>query len=286
MGNYASFKNTLSNMVAEYFNGYVNLNFLPIELYKDEACIQVFSGGDPVGPGITAYTKFRLIDIMDGSGNNDPPGTVGHITGTVNLANRNPYWQIYINAYYPSGNLVDDGQGGYTVKSDSSFSIPFTQGFYDALQLGTQDLYFILWVNSSANSGYYKDTGSSIQVTSGDLSSGNLNVGSLGTTVDINSITLSGTITVTYNGEPVPRIVIAAYNSSPQPVCYATLTSPGTNTAWTTIMPPFDSPTPLSIKVIGYDSSGNQLFAEDTGVTASAHNVDATVPPITLNITG
>jgi hypothetical protein len=64
---YAAFKNAWKWEIADELDEYAGLNFLGgrAGLYKDEACVQEFSGADTVGPDTVIYTKFPLFDIDD-----------------------------------------------------------------------------------------------------------------------------------------------------------------------------------------------------------------------------
>jgi hypothetical protein len=239
---------------------------LDVAFYKDPACTQAFSGSDTVGPDTVIYSKFSLGGNND---NDDPVDAVGYITGTLTFTGytgQRP--QVRINAEYfdgKGGYWVEDWGGSYTVNADGSFSIPFVQQFLTALNAGTLDLRFQLYIGSG-NSQFSKRIEPMIQVTASQLSNGNLNVGSLGT-VSLASITLSGTISVTINGQPVPRVHISTsggYNNGS-----TTLTSPGTNAAWSITFPASNSPANLTFYVYGYDSQGNRLFYRSEAASVS-----------------
>jgi hypothetical protein len=201
----------------------------------------------------------------------EPAGTVGHITGTISFtgySGERP--QVRIAAYYGEDDV--DGRGsGYTVNADGSFSIPFTQEFLTALQSGSQSLYFYLRIGPG-NNNYQKELESAITVTASQLSGGNLNIGSIGT-VSLASVTLSGTITVTLNGQPVPWVNIVANTQQGGWVGNVNLTTPGANASWSMILPALESPTDISLSVYGYDANWDQqLFGRNnvttlTGIT-------------------
>jgi hypothetical protein len=73
---YTSYKNSVKNALAEELaDGYVDLNFLDIALYKNEACTLEFKGTDTVGPDTVVYTKFPLTGgDGGGTGDNRPGG--------------------------------------------------------------------------------------------------------------------------------------------------------------------------------------------------------------------
>jgi hypothetical protein len=262
---------------------------LDVAFYKDPACTQAFSGSDTVGPDTVVYTKYSL------GGNNvegdrddvdpvDPVDTVGHITGTISFTGytgQRP--QVRINAEYfgesSGGYWVDDRGSRYTVNSDGSFSIPFTQQFLTALNAGTLDLRFYMDIGSGMIQ-YRKMIEPMIQVTAGQLSNGKLNVGSQGP-VSLAYITLSGNINITLNGQPVPRVSITASGGGNDG--NITLTSPGTNAAWSIYLPVFDSPTDLTFSITGFDSEWNRLFQKyGAAAVSGVHNTDRTGVAINL----
>jgi hypothetical protein len=279
-------------------NDYANLDFLDVAFYKDAACTQEFKGSDMVDPDTVVYSKFSLRGNNEGEGDNDPVDTVGHITGTISFTGYTGQ-QVRINAEFFGENMggywVDNRGSSYTVSSGGSFSIPFTQGFLTALNAGTLDLRFQLYIGSG-NSQFSKRIEPMIQVTASQLlSNGNLNVGSQGP-VSLASITLSGTITVTHNGQPVPRVEIST--SGGFNYGNTTLTSPGPGAQWSMTMPVFDSSTYVYCRVYGYDSQGNRLFYRSeaasvsgvsntnvTGVTINLGNITTTTLNGTVNVT-
>jgi hypothetical protein len=73
---YIYLKDGLKKYLTDRLDGYVNLDFLDIALYKNEACTQEFSGTDIVGPDTPVYAKFwfRLIGIWGWDGTHDETG--------------------------------------------------------------------------------------------------------------------------------------------------------------------------------------------------------------------
>jgi hypothetical protein len=267
-------------------NRYVNLDFLDIAFYKDPACTQEFSGSDTVGLETVIYSKFSLRGSGDDEGNADEDvDAVGHITGTISFTGYTGQ-QVRINAEffgeYTGGNWVDSQGGRYTVNSDGSFSIPFTQQFLTALKAGTLDLRLYLDIDSGSSQ-FSKRIEPMIKVTASQLSNGNLDVGSQGP-VSLASITLSGNISVTLNGQVIPRVQLYAWGSQNGSTM---LTSPGSGAPWSITLPVFDSPANLNFVVYGYDSEWNQLIYKNTGITLSGvHNTNISGVAINLgNIT-
>jgi hypothetical protein len=296
---YATWKTVMQQIISEEFgDGYVSLNFLDIALYKDAGCAQEFSGTDTVGPATVIYTKFSLTEIMSGGGSSsgDPIKVAGYVTGTIEFTGytgKRP--EVGIQAYL--GNRLIGGEIGgdpHAINTNGSFSIPFTQESLTVLQTvlqlsEAQDISFRLVIGSISDGNYY-DQYIIKQVTASQLSGGKLDVGSLGT-MSIGSITLSGTITTTYNGQIVPLIsvstsVVKGDYSHPY---YGYLTSPGPNTPWSIFMPAFDSPTDIRLSVNMFDSDLKLFFTKDAVLTVSGvYNIDVTginldINAVTLN---
>jgi hypothetical protein len=98
-----------------------------------------------------------------------------------------------------------------------------------------------------------------------------------GITLTIQTITLSGTIDVSYDGNPVPNVEISVY--TPFEIGSTYLSSPGTNAPWAIEILGFDSPTEIIIKVTGFSNNGDTLFERDIPTTVSNQNI----PGISLN---
>jgi hypothetical protein len=284
MNNYTEWKAGMQQIISEMLGDkYINPNFLPIALYKDEACTVEINGTETVGSVSVIYTKFSITALMGGgeSGGGDPPGTVGHINGTVTFTNGSP-GQIDISARYSTEqNVYGTWLGNVFVKPDGSFSIPFNQEFLTTLQSESQQyLHFSLWKSHDDNSGYDIEIASARLVTFAGLNNGNLNVNNVGT-VNLAFITVSGTITVTYKGQPVHHVrIFASYGSASG---YSSeLKSPGSGAAWSVPVPVFDSSTPLYLYVSGYDSDEKQLFGENAEIIINAYNTPVTGVAINL----
>jgi hypothetical protein len=98
------------------------------------------------------------------------------------------------------------------------------------------------------------------------------------------SITLSGTITVKYNGQTVPRVVIYAHDDTWVWTGEAGLLSPGENAPWEIITKPFSESTEIKFRVGGYTAdSSEELFNIDVkDLSRNIHNQD--VSGININL--
>jgi hypothetical protein len=288
--NYENWKTAMKEMMEEeegdYFNTKIALDYT---LYKDQACTQPFTGSDRVNANTVIYCKAPL----GGSGNDGPDDieAAGYITGTISFTGytgTRPEVRINAESDFQSGGgygWVDDRGSSYTVNAGGSFSIPFVQDFLSALQSGQRTLRFSLYIGSGGNQ-YSKTLESTKTVTAGQLSGGNLNIGSIGP-VSLASITLNGTIIVTVNSQPVPRVQIDAYTVTPQGfptfIGSARVNNPSTNASWSLPMAPLASPAEVRLDVTGYDSNWNRIFRRENAQTVSGvHNTDKTGIAINL----
>jgi hypothetical protein len=210
---------------------------------------------------------------------------VGTITGTITLTDvPSPAPRVYVNVY-GSGNSggewrsynanssnIIPGSGNYTnipwsipvyenednhfVPSDGDFSlsVEFANGTY---------------VNFPIQAAPY-------------IGSANALAGSLGT-VSLKTITLSGTINVTYNGAPAPRVEIGANAGSVWGSAY--LDTPAANAQWSIVMPALSSSAEVFFNVWGYSADyGENLFNRSVTLDNPVYVYNTNVSGITLNI--
>ena len=284
--NYEGWKAAMKAMVEDELGESLNTKIaLDYTLYKNEACTQPFSGSDRVNADTVIYCRAPL-----GGGDSEPVGpavdAAGYITGTISFTGyTGTRPQVRINAesdFYGGGyGWVDDRVSSYTVNADGSFSIPFVQDFLSALQSGQRELRFHLYIGSGSNQ-YSKTLESTVTVTVSQLSGDTLNIGAIGP-VSLASITLSGTINVTVNGQRVPNVQISAYTQSYTYIGSTQINNPGANASWSLIMAPLSSPADVRFDVTGYDSNWNRIFRRDTAAAVSGvYNADK--PGITINL--
>jgi hypothetical protein len=95
---------------------------------------------------------------------------------------------------------------------------------------------------------------------------------------------LSGTLNVTFNGQPVPRVGIQVYSEQEGWIGSGTFTSPGYNAPWTIRVPASDSPSPadLSFSIYGLTANYDQLFYVDDVATVSGASSGA-ISSIAIN---
>jgi hypothetical protein len=251
---------------------------IPGQIYKNEALTQPFNGSDMLYANTVIYCEF---DMMGGDGGENRT-KIGDITGTITLTDvPSPAPQVWISV---SGNNEYDWWGtsgsrlnisGTGTVTNISWSIPVYEN--DNFFASTGNFYLYI---SSGNNGF------NISIpTTPYISNANANVGSLGT-VSIKSITLSGTINVTYNGQPVPYVQISAYPENGGYGSSTELTSPGSNASWSITMPAFNSSTQIYFSVNGYQDryGNNQLFYRGVTLNPPIYASNTNVTGINLNV--
>jgi hypothetical protein len=216
------------------------------------------------------------------------PEAAGYITGTIafdGYAGERPAVRIQAEYYNQQGNWgwTDDAGRSYTVNADGTFEILFVQEFLDSLQSADQTLSFRLRVGSG-NDSYSIYLEESKTISAAGLSNGNIAVGSLGT-VSLASIILSGTINVTNDGSPIPRVSIDAFNANNSPIGHVNLKPTAADTQWSMHIPAQQG-AKVSFRVYGYDSSsgGDELFYKTLEPAATGSVSNSNISGIALNI--
>jgi hypothetical protein len=94
--------------------------------------------------------------------------------------------------------------------------------------------------------------------------------------VAVQTVTLSGTITATYDGDRVPRVEISVYGYNEQQDEYINeyirLNSPNANAPWTIMIPALSSPTVLTFTVVGNTNDGEEIFYREDIATRTVSN--------------
>jgi hypothetical protein len=161
-----------------------------------------------------------------------------------------------------------------------SWSIPADDAFLAALEGGTQTVTFDLYAELAE--GENGIPFAEIQQTVSKDSMTGVNLGSVAVP---NFITLSGTVTVTDDGSPIPRVSINARNPQGHQIGYTSLVTPVAGAAWSMKIPAFDNSTVVTFDVSGYDENWNtQLFSKTVSPTETTAVKDEDVSGIALNI--
>jgi hypothetical protein len=192
-------------------------------LYQDEAFKIPFAGSDILDEDTVIHCDFSF----NGQGKK-----IGEITGTITLTDI-PYpaaTKVYMSTSsysgYPSNwwslyrKINTSGVTG--TPAQLSWSLPV----YESLKSNSQATFSLIVLPGDSLNTY------TVAVPTGQtISNANANVGDLGT-VSVKGVTLSGTITITYKGQPVPYVEIYANYDVQGTLGITCLSSPGPNTPW------------------------------------------------------
>jgi len=96
------------------------------------------------------------------------------------------------------------------------------------------------------------------------------------------TITLSGTISITYKNQPVPFIEIGVDAPGHDWINSTRLESPGNGVSWSIEIPAFKSSTEITFRVMGYSEKNICLFDERPETSISVHKKD--INGIALNL--
>jgi len=253
---------------------------LPGKFYKNKSLTQEFKGNDTIKADTPFYCDFNLFG---GEGYE----RIGTLTGTITLTDvPNPAPRVYIsvnggdndNWWGSEGNRITISGSGTVSNISWSISIYGDNGFSPST--GN----FRLWVESAgSNSGFRIEIPTTPYISSANQSGINLG------TVSIKSITLSGTINVTYDGQPVPYLEISANTHQQYWIGSTELTPSGANTSWSITIQAFSSPTEISFSVMGFPSQqldywDNMLFNENVIPAQPVIAQSQNITEISLNL--
>ena len=246
----------------EYVSQYPAATF-----YKNQAMTQPFSGSDIVNADTVIYTQAYM-----GGGNQSEK--IGEITGTITLTGiSSPAQRVYISVegrddnYYnwwnsSSSRINMNNVTGTTATLSWSIPVYENNGFFPSIGM------FRLSV-TPAGSSQNNDYRITIP-TQPYINSANADVGSLGT-VNIQSVTLSGTLNVTYGGNPVPGVRIDVYKVDQQGggdnwLGNTSLSPSGATTSWSITIAALDASTEIYFYIMGYpnaQANWEQLLFEE-----------------------
>jgi len=239
-------------------------------LYKNEAMTQPFTGSDRLFPYTKIYCDRDLFGHDGGSGGPSMGEKIGEITGTITLTNipspapklelhvysEYGFWSSELNKINISGNeTTQTVSWSLTIYSTYNIFVPSNGSFY-------------LYVTpKGCKEGYPLQ----ISVTP-HIDSANADVGSLGE-VSLETITLSGTVNVTCNGQRLSKVRIDA-NSNAAPWVHASteIFSPAPDAPWSIIIPKTSNQ--FFFKVTGYSANGDCLFEQYIDMYTTVNNED------------
>jgi len=229
-------------------------------LFKDKALTQKFQSSDPVKADTVIYS---------GSSLNGQGPKIGTVTGTIKLTDiPSEKVKIYLSASGKNGkNWSSNGTvtGPIEQNKDMNWSFPVydkqvnswgTWGF-EPSEAG----FTLLILSETAQNGY------KVTVPAKTINSADENIGSLGT-VSIKGVQLSGTINVTYNGEPVPYIEIYARWDVQGTLETTYLVSPGKDAPWSILLEKSTTERDITFQIFGatkQDYTVGDIIIDDYG---------------------
>jgi len=221
-------------------------------LYKDENLETPFSGSDIIDESTVIYCASSI----NGQGKK-----IGEITGTITLTDipHPATTKVYISCFrwgskWWSANRKIDISEVTGTSATLNWSLPV----YESFGFDLQSTFQIIVLLGDLLQVY------TVPVPTGMIISGaNANVGDLGT-VSVKGVTLSGTIIVTHNGQPVPYVEIHADFPGWGRLGSTSLYSPEPNTPWSiTFGPNSNDDIGVEFQVVGYsEKNGTFLFLE------------------------
>ncbi|MDR1859017.1 MAG: hypothetical protein LBQ69_06055 [Treponema sp.] len=273
---YGVFEDVSQMTLDEWFTegvGFTYAEFVSVYLtpfYRTAALTQPFSGIDIVTADTVIYTQNLMI------AGEDLGEKIGDITGTITLTGiSSPPQRVYINVrgYAAGDSWYGQNKINMSSVSGTTATLNWSIPVYENTGFSSSTGEFELTVRPAGGGGNYSVP---IQAQP-NIPDENANVGDLGT-VSIQSVTLSGTINVTYNGNPVPYVLITARKAQGgggggDYLADTSVFSPA-NT-WSITFGAFDAPTGILLEISGYPSrwSGDTLFTRNF-TSVSAHNQD------------
>jgi len=245
-------------------------------LYKDKARNKQFDDDDPIRPDTLVYSEFNYLAGIG-------EWQIGAITGTITLTGISDVQQVSISFYsrdtpFRSRNrlihISDDGTNltwSIPIYNVDGFSYPVTGNF--RLDVVSKDDDSTFFVDIPSPDPINKET---------------FDVGDLGS-IRLGSITLSGTINVTHDGQVVPFVEIVALYDTFFELGRTTLASPGSNAVWSMKagQPVNSKITSVTFRVIGYPNDEmkweNNLFVKEITISQSVSG-DNDIGGIVLNV--
>jgi len=244
-----------------------------VVLYRDLDMKIPATGTDTVSAETVICCEFFM---------NTPGKMLGYVTGTITLTDiPSPAPELYMDAFY-GDDWWSRGQVDMSGVSGTTATLEWSLPAYEKLFKPNTQSRFTLYVEF--NSGYHFET----QVPARKvIGGGGSDAGSLGT-VSIKTVTLSGTVNVTVNGEPVPYIEIYADYPVAGTLNTASLFSPGPDAPWSIMVASSNVSRDLQFRVIGTkkeDWSGiDDLLFDIYAETGALYVRDSDLEGITLDL--
>jgi len=219
-------------------------------LYRDNKLQTPFTGSDIINEDTEFYCEISL----NGQGKK-----TGQITGTITLTDiphpgtkvqiRNYSFAEYPNYWWNLYKKID-----MSTVTGTSAALNWSLPVYEMFKLNSEGTFELIVLPGNSLNSYTVTVPQKIS-----LSSINENIGSIGT-VSIKGVTLSGTININYNGEPVPCVELYALYPVQGPLNITILSSPGPNAPWSlTYGKNQNNIVDIEFKIIGYSGESRTL---------------------------
>jgi hypothetical protein len=242
--------------------------YIPV-LYKDKALQNLFSGNDILYANTPIFSEVNLMS--------DIKTPIGEISGTITLSDvPNPAPKVYISVVnFDYGNFWGSS-GSYQWWNDNtqinlssgdyaniSWMIPIYEDDCFSPSIGNFSLYVI--VDEDINHSFNIDIPTTPYI--GSVNTGRINLG----TVSLKSITLSGTINITHNGQPIQHTSINARTTDGKLLSSTWLDSPTSTAPWSMMVSAINSDV-----IFGMSGCGNNewYFYRDNLSQVSVYDQD------------
>jgi len=246
-------------------------------LYKDKNLKTPFTGSDVLNENTVVYCDFSF----NGKGKK-----IGEITGTITLDNI-PHPATKVDIYCFSYNGPWENWWSLYKRinmsnvTGTSATLNWSLPVYENLKLDSQATFSLFVLPGDSLDAY------EVSVPTGKTISGaNANIGDLGT-VNIRGVTLSGTINVTDNGQPVPYVEIYVTDDGSALLGTTCLFSPEpTDAAWSVTFGRVNSNKTVTFQVFGYLEKNGTKIVDRYATTSSPVRIinNQSVSGIVLNI--
>ena len=217
-----------------------------LQIFMDKELKTPFTGSDTINENTVFHTDFPL---------NDYGKKTGIITGTITLTDIPSLTpKVWIHSISPGrwwfiGKLNLGEINGSSAMFNWAIPVyePRFEGWGFKSETESQFELFIL--PGGGKLGYI------VSVPAKKIiSNANSDTGSLGT-VSIKGVTISGTINVTYNGEPVPYVEISIIDDGGALLNIAYSSSSGSNIPWSATLAPSSTPKRIEFQIYAFSKS-------------------------------
>jgi hypothetical protein len=223
-------------------------------LYKEKELQTRFTGSDMVNENTVVYGDFADFFLVGKK--------IGNITGSITLTNIiDPTPKVWIRRYKEGEPWWFVGKINMSevtgTQATLNWSIPVYEQYFEPPVTNRFTLYVLP---------YRSNYGLEVSIpTPKTINNANMDVGSLGT-VSIKGVNLRGTINVSYNGKPVPYVMLLAIREAGTAIQDTYFYSPGPNTPWSMVLEPFSSERKISFQIFGFSkenpTTADMLFDE------------------------